>query len=731
MTISSKSQQFPDFVRKTPSIRQPSHRKQDPYQPLIAIYLLRLALGMKDKLSLDALTLLFQHNLGDLTGLSAYNIPAIDNIELDDLDNALLSAKPQKCILLRHIHKRLKQLLAQGMQIDTPLFTNIKWLAAELQLSVTDQEILVLSLLMAVNSDFGNYADAYCDWIDDTALMGCLRLFTTRPIAALQKSLQPDSPLRQIGWLDASGMHFDSRLLVPPTIVYTLCTEHVSADSLRQIFFKPLKKTALRPIDFPVLQNDLQIVAAYLQATLARKQSGVNLIIYGSSSISKRELAKLLAKMTEVNLYEVSRSDNNQLILEKEDRLAACQFTQYWLSQRKESALIVMDDAEDVLPQKLTPSLFEDELEAGGINPNVMARHMNNNPLPILWIVENPKEINSKFLTRFEYAMEVDKMPAALRRRQISKATRRLSLTPGWQEQLIQHPDLPLKQIEKAVHVAEFSQEKSGFSAEEIMQKVLNSHIQLFKRPVPINQPTTVTGYHLDFTNTSVPLNHLLVGLQRHRQGNFCFYGAPGTGKTAFARHLAEQLGLPLLIKRASDIFDKYIGESEKNQARMFQEAQRQGAILLLDEADSLLADRRDARHSWEISQVNEMLTQMEQFNGIFICTTNLMARMDAASLRRFDFKVKFDYLTPEQRWALFMQESQQLGAEFPQDEHTLQSLKQRIQGLPQLTPGDFAVLKRQARFLIEPYTLDDMIVILQQECLAKGETFATIGFVH
>ena len=122
-------------------------------------------------------------------------------------------------------------------------------------------------------------------------------------------------------------------------------------------------------------------------------------------------------------------------------------------------------------------------------------------------------------------------------------------------------------------------------------------------------------------------------------------FGAPGTGKTAFANHLAEQLGLPLLIKRASDILGKYVGQSERNIARMFSQAQKQGALLLLDEADSLLGDRRDARAHWEIIQVNEMLTQMERFDGIFICTSKLMDKLDAASLRRFDFKVKFDYL--------------------------------------------------------------------------------------
>jgi transitional endoplasmic reticulum ATPase len=152
---------------------------------------------------------------------------------------------------------------------------------------------------------------------------------------------------------------------------------------------------------------------------------------------------------------------------------------------------------------------------------------------------------------------------------------------------------------------------------------------------------------------------------------------------------------------------------------------------LLLDEADSLLGDRRHARQNWEVSQVNELLTQMERFHGIIICTTNLMERLDAASLRRFDFKVKFDYLQAEQRWALFEQESRRLGAEMPRDSEALHRLKQQIQRLTQLTPGDFPVLNRQATLLGTPLALNDMISVLEQECQAKGEIFSRIGFVH
>jgi transitional endoplasmic reticulum ATPase len=163
----------------------------------------------------------------------------------------------------------------------------------------------------------------------------------------------------------------------------------------------------------------------------------------------------------------------------------------------------------------------------------------------------------------------------------------------------------------------------------------------------------------------------------------------------------------------------------------MFADVQKQGGILLLDEADSLLSDRNHASHQWEVTQVNEMFTQMETFSGIFICTTNLMDKLDAASIRRFDFKVKFDYLHPEQRWALFQQESQRLGGNLPCDSKALAALKQQIHRLTKLTPGDFAVVSRQVAVLGKTPHPERIIAVLAQECKAKGETFSQIGFVH
>ena len=130
---------------------------------------------------------------------------------------------------------------------------------------------------------------------------------------------------------------------------------------------------------------------------------------------------------------------------------------------------------------------------------------------------------------------------------------------------------------------------------------------------------------------------------------SLCLQGPPGTGKSAFARYLAERLGLEVLQKRASDLLSPWVGETEQQIAAAFAEARDAQAFLIFDEADSLLADRRSAHRSWEVSQVNEMLTWMESHPLPFACTTNFGEHLDPATLRRFVFKVRLDYLAPAQ----------------------------------------------------------------------------------
>ena len=171
------------------------------------------------------------------------------------------------------------------------------------------------------------------------------------------------------------------------------------------------------------------------------------------------------------------------------------------------------------------------------------------------------------------------------------------------------------------------------------------------------------------------------------------------------------------MVRKASDILSIFVGETEERMAKMFAEAKADKAVLLLDEADTYLQSRQMAQRSWEISEVNEMLQQMERFEGVFICTTNLFDRLDEAALRRFNFKIRFQPLTYEQRETMFVNEA--LGADLARLDTSTQS---RLKLLRLLTPGDFAVVKRQASLFGEAIEAEDFLAQLEIEHKQKPD---------
>ena len=172
----------------------------------------------------------------------------------------------------------------------------------------------------------------------------------------------------------------------------------------------------------------------------------------------------------------------------------------------------------------------------------------------------------------------------------------------------------------------------------------------------------------------------------------------------------------------------KYVGETEQNMARMFEEAQAEEAVLLLDEADSFLRSRRVAERHYEVSEVNEMLQGMERFGGVFICTTNLFTDLDEAALRRFTFKLQFNALLPAQRERMFVAEVLDGDAARLNDEQ-----RDRLHRLDVLTPGDFAAVKRQVDVLGESFEPDAFLSQLEAEHRVKPEVRDRrgIGFVR
>ncbi len=292
-------------------------------------------------------------------------------------------------------------------------------------------------------------------------------------------------------------------------------------------------------------------------------------------------------------------------------------------------------------------------------------------------------------------------------------------------DQLAQSEELSPASIENAARVTKIvCKQRSGKRFDNTFAQLLNQTLkaQGCKELAIWNQ--TQTNYNTEFLNADMDVLAIIEGLRAGGSGRLCFYGPPGTGKTEFARHIAAELDRPLVTKKASDLMSKWVGETEQNIAEAFSEARRQGAVLVLDEVDSFLQSRSSMRSTWEHTQVNEMLTQMENFDGIFIASTNMMGELDPAALRRFDAKIKFDYLSQGQLSRVFAEFCEQSG--FDVD---LQKMSRRFSRLTAVALGDFALLRRQAR-LQAFRSAEDVMSRLENEQALKGVSPVSVGFI-
>lgn len=255
---------------------------------------------------------------------------------------------------------------------------------------------------------------------------------------------------------------------------------------------------------------------------------------------------------------------------------------------------------------------------------------------------------------------------------------------------------------------------------------------QAEEKPVkPAEAP--VKNYSLDGLNltTPVPLKDIVAAVKKFRDGsgrpdvdaprlNILLSGAPGSGKTAFVKYLAKEVGAPLRTLKASDLISRYSGDTEKQIAEAFAAAKTNGEILFLDEIDSFLQDRSRADKSWEVSQVNELLQQMEEFEGVMVGATNFADNLDRAVLRRFTYKLKLDYLTDEGKGIFFQR---YFKTPLTDEERS------RLNGIANLTPGDFRTVRESLYYLSDRQTNTARLNALEAESEAKGLKRAKIGF--
>jgi SpoVK/Ycf46/Vps4 family AAA+-type ATPase len=433
----------------------------------------------------------------------------------------------------------------------------------------------------------------------------------------------------------------------------------------------------------------------------------------------------------------VEYADRDGNALSGRDRYRSLQIAQVFLKGTVHSALL-FDEVEDVFPpisseaaQLMARAEHVAAPHTGSVSGKAWVNQiLESNAVPTLWVTNRIEQIDPAFRRRFAYHLELKSPPPGAREQLVRKTLEDVPVSEALVARLTERKGLTPAQIRTAVRFAQLaaapvksavrSRRKAAAPLlDELIERQLkNADLALGRRPDLVQRPS-VTQYSLDMLNleSRCEIARIIIALKNRGHGCLCFHGAPGTGKTALAEHLAQQLERPLMIRRASDLVSKFVGETEQQMAAMFREAEAEKAVLLLDEADSFLQDRRGAQRTYEVTEVNEMLQGMERHNGIFICTTNLMDSIDQAALRRFTFKIRFKPLTAAQREAMFVVEALAGDAS-----RLTPDLSQGLVRLEQLCPGDFAAVKRQIDILGEALEPSEFLAQLEAEHRIKPE---------
>lgn len=602
----------------------------------------------------------------------------------------------------KYFRKKFKQMaIIPAETEENPFYRNLMFLQKFLNLSSEEIAVLEAAFLWKNNKFFKNFTrQRFCHF--DLSLDCCAALANTTE-NTMRILLQTQNSLLRYSFLIKE--RFGREYYIGNNICSFLESVFENEEKRRSWLTGSPLRGNLRSKDFEYIP-ETDFAVNLLKNNQGQK--GFNILLYGIAGTGKTSFAQMLAKETGKKLYVVG--ENNEGEAKENYRLQSLYFKNDFL-KKEPNACLLFDEAEDLFSSSQTKC---DKVE---IN-----RLLEKNEVPVIWTTNRIDRMDPAFIRRFSLAIYFKKPPVDVQRKIWQKHLKENSLPHSYRQTmaLVKEFSVPPSMISgaaKAAHMVNGDLDTVRNHI-EIMQQALNHGFKRKKKEE--TKEVKNEKFNPLLINADTDLAALSEQLKKLGRLNFslCLYGAPGTGKSAYGRYLAEELGLKVLHKRASDLLGAYVGETEHNIARAFAEAKENKALLIFDEADSFLQDRKYAHRSWEVSSVNEMLTWMESHPYPFICTTNLMDRLDPASLRRFSFKVKYEFLKAEQVQTAF--------------EHFfgLKVSTEDMAELVSLTPGDFALVKNKAEILGKSAQFEAVREMLETEQKLKRNAYGNgIGF--
>lgn len=632
----------------------------------------------------------------------------------------------------RWLERRLQQLEPRELAPDS-LTVNVTWLAARLGLSQTQRKLLAFATTVEVSEALSVALKGLACRSSARAIQ-LLASLLEESVEEVRASLFPESPLMRSGMVQfrPEGDDYYSWIRVRNSFDVILTAHYERPEQLLETLCPRAPEAELSLGAYRHLSNELDLLISLLQGASLERARGVNVLLYGAPGCGKTQLVRSVAQVLQLPLHCVPDRDAKGQPLAGSERLNALS-TIHSLLRGDAPALVVFDELEDAFPW---------QVEAGWLRKNSASakahthRLLEENFVPCVWVGNRINQLDPACLRRFSLVIELPPPPLRARQELLSHYATGLDVPAELKTRLAENPWLTPAHAARAARVTRLvrrarshlpaadsraSGRPTALSDAEVFERALRDG----ERSKPSSAQPALLEYDPALVNASVPLERLVRGLEQRGEGSVCLYGPPGTGKTAFARELAQRLQRPFVLRSAGDLLDRYVGGTERAIAEMFEEAARSGSVLLLDEAEGLLRDRRCAQQGWEVTQVNELLVRMEAFRGIFLCATNGFDTLDAASLRRFALRVEFSPLSGDQNLILVERTAQKLGVDF--QARVARADLRRLARLTQLTPGDYAALLR-GRLLIGESSVDSLVGDLER-AEAEKRTARRVGF--
>ena len=601
---------------------------------------------------------------------------------------------------------------------------NLSQLAIMAQLNPLETQVLGLVILIHCESILQHCSEALGHSISAFSVPKILAPLLNVNTKLVEEALDDQSNLIRSGLISLDHRDEGNLRFVVKLITLSFAKRAVmkqdNANDLVKTYVRLTNKSHLSLDNFKHVEVHLNAVKHYLSDAVKASKKGVNILIYGRPGTGKTEFSKLISETIGCALMEVTSTDPEGNPVTPIRRIRSYGLAQSLFHQGE--TIILFDECEE--------ALSGDNLEFSDNKPTMAQKSwinhtLENNKVPTIWIANSIQHFDHAYIRRFDLCFE---MPIPEEQQRRAMMAEMYSDEIGLQliTVLAKNKNTSPALVANTAKVIKIlGKDKTELERNNLALMLINDKLRA-QSGAEIKLLDQVNfEFNPEMINCSVNLEALQKGIKQHLEARICIYGPPGTGKTAFGKWLADSLSIQHIILKPSDLLGSHVGETEKNIAEAFHRASKEKALLQFDEVDTFLITRTQAQQSWEISMVNEMLTQMENFKGIFIASTNLFENLDEAALRRFDINLKFDFMPNHQAWLMFLETCSSM--QLTVDESVLLP---RFKYIHNLTPGDFAQVVRQSRF-IPPESANDLLSSLIKSVEVKrSSTSKNMGFL-